>query len=63
MNEIPRRNQLNKNVEAELAINIAISEVEKLPADVRLTDAVMKLTEAFNLVADYVDATQSELKK
>ena len=52
---IPRRARLDKLTPAEKAIWDAMQEVEKLPADVRLTDAVIKLGEARALVADFVD--------
>jgi RecJ-like exonuclease len=51
----PRRNRLDLNTAAEKAIYDAIQAVEKSGADVRLTEAVIKLTEARNLVADVVD--------
>lgn len=43
MSEIPRRLRLDLASPAELAIHIAIQEIEKLPADIRLTDAQIKL--------------------
>lgn len=52
---IPRRIRLDQNSAAELAIRSAIHAVEALPADVRLTDAVVLLQEARENVADYVD--------
>lgn len=54
-NEIPRRNRLDLNVPAEKAIYDAMQEVEKLPADVRLTEAVSLLAKAKDLVSDFVD--------
>lgn len=54
-NEIPRRNRLDLNTPAERAIYDAIQEVEKVGADVKLTEAVIKLNEARSLVADFVD--------
>lgn len=57
MKDFPRRNQLDKCVSAELAIDKAITEVEYLGADLKLTDAIMKLQEARELVSDYVDET------
>lgn len=54
-NEIPRRSRLDLNTPAELAIFNTMQEVEKAGADVKLTLAVIKLQEARNLVADYVD--------
>lgn len=55
-NEIPRRNRLDLNTPAEKAIYDAMQEVEKLPADVKLTEAVTLLAKAKDLVSDFVDA-------
>ena len=55
MEGFPRRQQLDKCTPAELAIYKAMEEVEEIGADVRLTDAINKLNEARNLVADFVD--------
>jgi len=55
LNEMPRRIKLDSQLPAELAIGIAIYEVEKLGADVKLTDAVIALEKALNLVSDYID--------
>ena len=55
MNDFPRRNRLDLNTPAEKAIYDAIQEVEKVGADTRLTGAVIKLSEARNLVADFID--------
>lgn len=52
---IPRRNYMPDWCEAEKAIYNASIEVEKMGADVKLTDAVIKLSEARELVADYID--------
>ncbi len=54
-NEIPRRIILDQNTPAELAIYNAMQVVEELGADVKLTDAIILLDKAKNLVADYVD--------
>jgi hypothetical protein len=54
----PRRIRLDLNVPAELAIYNAIQEVEKLAPDVRLTNAVIKLAEAKELVADFIDGVE-----
>lgn len=53
--EIPRRNRLDKNTPTELAIRAAIDAVEAMPADVRLTDAIVLLGAALESVADFVD--------
>lgn len=52
---IGRRSRTDHYTPAEAAIRHALEEVEKLSADVRLTDAVCLLAEAQNAVADYVD--------
>lgn len=49
-------------VPAEKAIYDAMQEVEKVGADTRLTDAVVKLTEAKELVANYIDGIQPDVK-
>lgn len=53
--ETPRRNRLDLNTPAEKAIFDAMQEVEMAGADVKLTEAVILLGKARNLVADYVD--------
>ena len=52
---IPRRVYLPKNIPAEKSIRTAIASVEELPADPRLTDAVVLLGAALDSVADWVD--------
>lgn len=54
--EIPRRNRMDKWSTAEKAIYDAIQEVEKMGCDIRLTEVVIKLSEAQNSIADYIDA-------
>lgn len=54
-NEIPRRNRLDLNTPAEKAIHDAIQEVEKVGADPKLTDVVIMLVKAKDLLSDYVD--------
>lgn len=55
-NEFPRRSRLDLNTPAERAIYDAMQEVEKVGADTRLTEAVILLSKARDLVADYVDS-------
>jgi hypothetical protein len=50
-----QRNRMDLWTPAELAIYNAMREVEKMPASVTLTNAVIKLSEAQSLVADYLD--------
>lgn len=50
-----RRNRLDLMSPAEFAIYNAMVELEKAGADRRLTAASIKLQEAKNLVADYID--------
>lgn len=54
-NEIPRRNRLDLNTPAEKAIHDAIQKVEKVGADPKLTDVVVMLAKAKDLLSDYVD--------
>jgi len=54
----PRRVRMDQWKESELAIYKAMQEVEKMPPDVRLTNAVIKLAEAKNLVADFIDEVE-----
>lgn len=65
--ETPRRLRLDLNEPAEIAIYEAMQAVEKMPPDVRLTLAGIKLQEARNLVADFIDGitvpTQKEVQK
>ena len=55
MNDIPRRIDINRYVAAETAIREAILRVEEMPADTRLTGAVVLLLRAKDKVADFVD--------
>lgn len=59
--ETPRRNRMDLNTPAELAIYNAMQEVEKIGADQRLTNAVIALQEAKNLVADFIDGNVERL--
>jgi hypothetical protein len=55
VSEIPRRCRFDLSTPAELAIRAAVDAVEALPADVRLTTAVILLGQAREAVADFVD--------
>lgn len=55
----PRRNYLELNTPAELAIRNAIAEVENLGCHVDLTEAVTLLQNAFDTVADFIDLNPS----
>ena len=52
---IPRRCQLDLNEASEIAIQNAVDEIEKLGADVTLTDAIQLLSKAKELVSNYID--------
>lgn len=52
----PRRNYVPDWCEAEKSIYNAMQEVEKMGADVRLTNAIIKLSEAKDFVSDYIDS-------
>lgn len=56
INDTPRRCFIDKNTAAEKAIRNAMSEVEKVGADVKLTEVTFLLEKARNVLGDYVDA-------
>lgn len=58
MNEVPRRNDMQRWSEAERAIYDAMQAVEAAGADLRLTDAVTLLGAARDSVADFIDQTE-----
>jgi hypothetical protein len=59
--EIPRRNRLDLNTKAELAIYNALQEVENLGAHVKLTEIAMLLLKAKDMLADFID--KEEIRK
>lgn len=52
---IPRRNRLDLNTPSEIAISNAMKEVEKAGAHPDLTEVVILLSKAKDLLSDYVD--------
>jgi hypothetical protein len=56
-----RRARLDQQTPTEEAIRAAIAAVEAGPADERLTDAVIALTDALCSVADFVDGVPRRL--
>ena len=58
--EQPRRCYLDFAVPAETAIREAMLRVEAMPADERLTAAVILLGEAKDRVADFVDGVERD---
>jgi hypothetical protein len=54
-NTIPRRARRDLCEPAEIAIYDAMQAVEKMPADLLLTEAIIKLGQAKDLVSDFVD--------
>jgi len=63
MDAIPRRIRFDLMSPAEKAIQEAIWEVEKLPADVELTNAVILLQDAKNKVSDFLDKQEANSSK
>lgn len=53
---VPRRNRLDLNTPNELLIYNVIQEIEKMGADVLLTDTVILLQQAKEKLSDYVDS-------
>ena len=58
--EVPRRFKIDQMTPAEKAITQAMSEVENLPCDKKLTEAMDLLYKAREIVADYVDGVKKE---
>lgn len=54
-NEIPRRNRMDLWEPSEKLIQHTVWEIEKMGADVRLTNAVNLLSQAKDLVSDFID--------
>ena len=54
-NTIPRRLRYDLLTEAEKSIRETMQKVEEVGADPELTEAIIKLNDAFNHVANYVD--------
>lgn len=52
---IPRKIRQDLNCNAELSIFSAMAEVEKLPANEKLTEAVILLSKAKDLVSSFID--------
>jgi len=59
-NGIPRRSRLDLCESAEKILYDATQEIEKLGADVRLTNAIIKLAEARELVSDFIDEKKTQ---
>jgi hypothetical protein len=56
---VSRRARIDKMVPVELAIRNAIMMIEEIGADVRLTRAQVLISEAQQLVSDFVDDAQA----
>ena len=54
--EIPRRNDINRNVPGEMAIRNAMWEVEKMGASEALIEVITMLDDSLTKLADIVDA-------
>lgn len=63
INQIPRRNDFTRLTKSEKAILKAMYAVDELPADEKLTEAIVLLQQAKYIVADYIDNHQEELTK
>lgn len=55
MNKISRRNRMDLMIPTEKTIQEVVWEVEKLGADTKLTEAVILLGKAKDLISDYTD--------
>lgn len=56
-NGIPRRSNMLRWIPAEQAIHEVINQIEALGAHIRLTDAVVLLTQAKDAIADWAEET------
>lgn len=56
IDDFPRRSRLPFCIPAEMAITNAVNELEKVGADIKLTEAVILLGKARDLLSDYVDS-------
>lgn len=61
-NGMPRRCSIYLMTPAELAVRTAKLAIEDMPADVRLTEATILLSQAQEKIADYVDSILMESK-
>lgn len=61
INEIPRRIILTHNTPAEIAIQNAIWEVEKVGASVELTNIIISLGELKNRLSDEIESNFKDL--
>jgi hypothetical protein len=59
--DFPRRHCLDRLTPAELSIKAAVDAVEAMPADPRLTDAVIILAAARDRVADFVEGVERKM--
>jgi len=55
--EFPRRNCIDQMIPAELAIRSSVQAIEDLPADERLTEIQIRLTELQDRLADWAEST------
>lgn len=62
MNDFPRRNRLDQNTPAELAIRAAMEAVEQAGASPALTEAVILLGQAKDALGDHVDGVNRKPK-
>jgi hypothetical protein len=63
VSDIPRRNRIDLYVPAETAIAAAVDAVEAMPADERLTDAVILLGRAKDAVADFIEGVPRKMSR
>ena len=59
--DTPRRNRVDLFKPAELAIWKAMEQIEKMPADIRLTEAQTLLSKAKDLVSDFIDDKEEKI--
>jgi hypothetical protein len=55
-----RRNDMTMMSKIELKISECVSDIERMGAHIKLTQAQIRLSEAQNLVADYIESRIKE---
>lgn len=61
MNNLPRRRVFEKMTDAEKSLYNSIVEIEKMPANPKLTEAQRMVMDAMEIVSDFVDGKTMEV--
>ena len=58
---LPRRNIQNYELPAERSLRYSMADIEELGADPKLTEALMLVQKAKEIVSDYIDKNLTEI--